>query len=190
MNQLLLEAVRVLDDDGVVGLATDTVYGLAVNPDSEIAVARLFDLKQRPTDKPIALLAASIESAETIVEITPDARNIITRHWPGALTVILEPKRPLPRWVGHPTTRSVGVRVPDHHQLRQLLESTGPLAVTSANVAGDRPTLTDGDARAVFSDRVDLYMPGESGGAEASTVIDMTGDTCRVVRSGPVDPFS
>ena len=190
MNQLLREAIRLLANDGIVGLPTDTVYGLAVDPESEIAVARLFDLKQRPTDKPIALLAASIEAAETIVEIIPAARSIVTRHWPGALTVILAPKRPLPAWVGHPTTRSVGVRVPDHEQLRTLLELSGPLAVTSANLAGERPALSDDDARAVFSEGVDLYLPGESTGAEASTVIDMTGETCQVVRSGPVDPFS
>lgn len=190
MNQLHIEAVRVLAEEAIVGVPTDTVYGLAVNPQSEIAVARLFDLKRRPTGKPVALLAASVESAESLVEISADAREIVERHWPGALTVILPPKRELPAWVGHPTTRSVGVRIPDHGQLRQLLELTGPLAVTSANRAGEPPALDDADARSLFSEEVALYLPGSSDGGVASTVIDMSAATPRLIREGPVDPFS
>jgi tRNA threonylcarbamoyl adenosine modification protein (Sua5/YciO/YrdC/YwlC family) len=190
MNQLLVEAVRVLAAGGIVGLPTDTVYGLAVAPESEAAVARLFDLKHRPPGKPIALLAADMESAGSFVEITPSVREIVTRHWPGALTVILTPKRSLPAWVGHPATRSVGVRVPDHPRLRRLLELAGPLAVTSANLAGEQPAITENDARAVFADQVDLYLPGTSDGGEASTVIDMSTGTYRLVRPGPIDPRS
>lgn len=190
MRPDLIGAVRVIASGGIVGLPTDTVYGLAVDPESEDSVARLFELKRRPADKPIALLAADIESVGSIVTITPAARDVVSRHWPGALTVVLAPKRPLPKWVGDATTRTVGVRIPDHPELRHLLELTGPLAVTSANLSGEAAARSDRGARAVFADQVDLYLIGHSAGREASTVVDMSGGECVVVRPGPVDPFS
>lgn len=180
----------VIAGGGVVGVPTDTVYGLAVDPRSEEAVGRLFELKGRPADRPIALLAASVETAASIVTITEQARRVADRWWPGALTLVLDPVAPLPAWVGHPQTRSVGVRVPDHPELRELLAVTGPLAVTSANLSGDEPALDDTEARGVFGIEVDLYLPGRCPGGSASTVVDFTQDPPVIVRPGPIDPFA
>ena len=94
------EAVEVLAAGGIVGVPTDTVYGLAVVPTDPNAVGRLFDLKDRPTAKPVALLVASVEQAETIVSFTPLARDLAERHWPGALTLVLPPPSLCPHWVG------------------------------------------------------------------------------------------
>ncbi len=175
---------------GVVGVPTDTVYGLAVDPRNEAAVGRLFELKGRPVDRPIALLAADIETAATIVDMTPEARRLAGRWWPGALTMVLEPVEALPAWVGHPVTRSVGVRVPDHAELRQLLAETGPLAVTSANRSGSEAALDQQGAEAVFGAEVDLYLAGRCPGGSASTVIDCTTEPPEVLRPGPIDPLS
>lgn len=185
-----MSPAEVIALGGVVGVPTDTVYGLAVDPRSEDAVGRLFELKGRPADRPIALLAASVETAISIVILTPEARRVADRWWPGALTLVLDPVAPLPGWVGHPDTRSVGVRVPDHAELRALLEDTGPLAVTSANLSGDEPALDETDARAVFGAGVDLYMAGKCPGGSASTVVDFTREPPVILRRGPIDPFA
>jgi L-threonylcarbamoyladenylate synthase len=184
-----VKAIDVIRSGGVVGVPTDTVYGLAVDPRSETAVVRLFDLKGRPADRPVALLAADLETAAAIVVITAEARRMAQRWWPGALTMVLEPVEPLPAWVGHPVTRSVGIRVPDHSELRELLAETGPLAVTSANLSGEEPALDERQAEAVFGGDVDLYVRGQCQGGSASTVVDLTSEPPRVVRPGPIDPL-
>ena len=183
---------EVIRQGGVVGVPTDTVYGLAVDPTSPDAVNRLYEMKSRPSEKPIALLVADIESASELVDIPAEAVEIAREHWPGALTLVTRPKVELPAWVGDPETRSVGVRVPDRADLVALLAETGPLAVTSANLSGSVPAESSSEARAMFGPSVDLYVEGRCPGGLSSTVLDVTHLPFRVIRRGPViiDPAS
>lgn len=180
------EAVAALRAGRVVGVPTDTVYGLAAVP-AEQAVADLYDLKGRPAGRPIALLVASVAQAERVVVLTPSARRLVERHWPGALTVVAPAAVPLPVWVGDPERGTVGVRMPDHDVLLALLAETGPLAVTSANRSGEPPELDDAGARRVFGGAVAGYVPGRCPGGTASTVVDATGPEPVVLRAGPVE---
>ena len=180
------EAVRVLRSGGVVGLPTDTVYGLAALPTAARAVERLYDLKGRPEDKPIALLVPSVEAAAMLVELGGEAEELARAHWPGALTLVLATAVPLAEWVGD-RGLTVGVRMPDSDVALALLRRTGPLAVTSANLSGLPPALDDGEARAMFGDLVDGYLEGECPGGTASTVVDATDGKPVVIRRGPVE---
>lgn len=182
----LEEAVSAIRAGLIVGMPTDTVYGVGVDPNDHDAVLRLFELKGRPEHKPVGLLAASLAQARSIVEIDGPAAELAAEHWPGALTLVVRPKVILADWVGDQQARTVGIRVPDHPITRQLLETTGPLSVTSANRSGDPEALSDVEARAMFGDDVAVYLPGSSPGGEASTVIDVTGDEITVLRQGPV----
>lgn len=179
-------AVAVIRGGGVVGVPTDTVYGLAVDPLDERAMSRLFDIKGRPDHKPVGILVASIEQAELGGEIEGPARGLAEEHWPGALTLVVAPKVILADWTGERQRKTVGLRVPDHPVTLALLEAAGPLAVTSANRSGGSETMTDIEAREVFGDEVDLYVEGVSPGGEASTVVDATGTELTVLRQGPV----
>ncbi len=114
------------------------------------------------------------------------AWGLAATHWPGALTLVARASRRLPRWIGN-AGRTVGVRMPDLDITLELLEATGPLAVTSANLAGESPALSDGDARSIFGSAVDLYLPGTCPGAAASTVVDVTGTSVIMLRQGPVE---
>lgn len=186
MNEaILIEAVAAIAGGQVVGVPTDTVYGVAVDPWNEEAVSSLFELKGRPRDKPIGLLAASIDQIEEVADLGA-ARDLAARHWPGALTLVVRTRVLIPDWVGDRALGTVGVRIPDHDALRSLLGETGPLAVTSANLAGGPETHDDGQARAVLGDRVSVYVPGVCPGGVASTVVDATGAPLRVLRPGPV----
>lgn len=180
------EAVRAVLDGEVVGLPTDTVYGIGVTPASDSAMEKLFELKGRPEHKPIGLLAASLRQASEFGDLSGAAFRLAEDHWPGALTIIVRPKVVLAEWVGHRQTRTVGIRVPDHPDARDLLERAGPMAVTSANKSGGPETLSDTQARAVFGDEVAVYIPGVTPGGVASTVVDATGDGIEVIRQGPV----
>jgi len=179
------EAVKVLKAGGVIGLPTDTLYGIAAMPDNEAAVRRLYELKGRPDDKPIALLVASSAQAMDLVEVSEQARQLGSEHWPGPLTLVLRIAADLAPWVGD-RRRTVGVRVPDHKLALDVLQRSGPLAVTSANLAGEPPALDDKSARDIFGESVDLYLPGTSPGGVGSTVVDMTGPEPVVLRLGPI----
>lgn len=168
----------------VVGVPTDTVYGLAVDPWNGGAIERLYDLKGRPEHKPIGLLVASVGQAEEIADLGAGRR--LVEHWPGALTLVVRPRVVIPDWIGDRVVGTVGIRVPDHDELRELLRETGPLAVTSANRSGEPDLLDDSAARSIFGDRVSVYLPGRCEGGVASTVVDATASEIRVLRAGPV----
>jgi tRNA threonylcarbamoyl adenosine modification protein (Sua5/YciO/YrdC/YwlC family) len=180
-------AVAAIRDGRVIGLPTDTVYGLAVDPLNEMAVSRLYEIKGRPEHKPVGVLAASIEQAGLLGEIEGEAWVLATQHWPGALTLVVTPRVILAGWVGDAQRRTVGVRVPDHALARRLIEETGPLAVTSANVSGGREVVDAKEAEDIFGEAVAEYLPGVSPGGEASTVVDASGAHLAVLRSGPVE---
>lgn len=183
---MIERAVEAVRHGQVVGLPTDTVYGIGVDPLNLDAVARLFEMKGRPSDKPVGVLVASLEQAREIGFIEGAAGQLAERHWPGALTLVVTPKVVMADWVGDQVLRTVGIRVPDHPTAVELLAATGPLAVTSANRSGGAETMSDVEARAVFGDEVSVYLPGEAPGGEASTVVDATGVELVVLREGPV----
>jgi tRNA threonylcarbamoyl adenosine modification protein (Sua5/YciO/YrdC/YwlC family) len=180
------EAVAAIRRGEVVGLPTDTVYGIGADPMSEEAVTRLFELKGRPDHKPIGLLIGSLQQAEVIGEISGVAVGLAAAHWPGALTLVVIPKVILADWVGDAQRQTVGLRVPDHPVTLELLAAVGPLAVTSANVSGGEESLSHEEARALFGDRVSVYVEGRSPGGQSSTVVDVTGGEVVVLRQGPV----
>lgn len=179
-------AVAAILAGQVVGLPTDTVYGLGVDPFNLDAVSQLFELKGRPEHKPVGVLVASVEQAEEIGVIQGEARALASKHWPGALTLIVTPRVVMADWVGDQQRLTIGIRVPDHPTALELLVASGPLAVTSANTSGGEETMSDVEARRVFGDGVAVYVRGSAPGGEASTVVDTTGAQLTVLREGPV----
>ena len=179
------EAVAALQAGALAAIPTDTVYGIAALPNDE-GVAALFAAKGRPREKPLPVLAASLEDLSRLVQIDERARRVAERFWPGPLTLVL------PRAPGFVVDlggdgETVGVRVPDHPVARDLLERVGPLVVSSANRAGDPPARSAVEARAALGDAVAAYLDG---GAVAtgvpSTVVSLQGSP-RVLRAGAVD---
>lgn len=183
---MIPRAVEAIRSGRVVGLPTDTVYGLGVDPQSEEAVSLLYELKGRPAQRPVGLLVASIDQAREVGEIEGSAEQLAREHWPGALTLVVNPRVVLADWVGDRVLRTVGIRVPAHPVALELLGETGPLAVTSANLSGEPESLSEADARAIFGDGVAVYLEGTSPRGEASTVVDATGHALVVLRQGPI----
>lgn len=183
---MIEDAVAAIVAGEVVGTPTDTVYGIGADPFSTEAVARLFELKGRPPNKPVGLLAATLEDALSVGDITGRAAELAAEHWPGGLTLVVRPKVILADWVGDAQAETVGIRVPDHRVAGELLAEAGPLAVTSANRSGEDDAKTADEARAVFGSEVAVYLEGESPGGVPSTVVDATGPELRILRPGPV----
>lgn len=186
MTSSLEDAVEAAREGLIVGLPTDTVYGVGVDPTNIEAVQSLFELKGRPPHKPVGLLAASLEQAGSVGVIEGEVADLAATHWPGALTLVVKPSVVLSNWVGDEQQSTVGIRVPDHPVALALLRETGPLSVTSANRSGEPEAMSDGEAQRIFGDQVAVYLPGVCPGGEASTVVDVTGGEMVVLREGPV----
>jgi len=182
------EAIEVLRADGVVALPTDTVYGIAVRIDTPGGIERLFHVKQRPPDRAIALLIGSAEQARQIGVMTPSAGALAGAFWPGGLTLVLARREgaTLPD-VLTGGTATIGLRVPDHPAPRALAAAVGPLPTTSANRSGEPEARDAGEIAAQLGDSIDLIVDGGvAHGGPASTVVDCSGATARVLRVGAI----
>lgn len=180
-----MTAAEALRAGLVVLLPTDTVYGLAVDPTVPGATQRLFDLKGRGRDIPIAVLVADAEQAWSLAAppVPPATLDLATRHWPGALTLVVTRK---PAWQGDVgDTLTVGVRCPDHDMVRALCREVGPLATSSANRHGAPTPATAGEAEAALPG-IDLVIDGGPLPGTASTVLDCTVEPPAVLRQGAI----
>ena len=187
MNVVTVEqAVELLADGLIVGVPTDTVYGLAVDPANRGAVEQLFSLKSRSVAKPIGLLAHDVTALVGWADLPDRSADLLVAHWPGAFTVVCAAGPLVSNGIGDPERKTIGVRLPDHPVARALLERTGPLAVTSANRSGDADCHSHETAYAVLGDGVAGYLAGGALIGLASTVVDITGEEPVVLRPGPV----
>lgn len=180
-------AVSALGASGLVGLPTDTVYGIAADPFSEPAVDALFVVKGRDADKAIPILAADLDGVRRVADLPDELAGLVAPHWPGGLTVVVRRAAGTPSWIGDAESDTVGVRIPDHPIALEILGLFGPLAVTSANRSGEPPASDHIEARAALGDAVSLYLEGWGRGDEPSTVVDLTRPSPRVLRQGAVE---
>ena len=176
-------ALAALRGGEPVGVPTDTVYGLAAGASDPGAVQKLFELKGRPAERRIAVLVADQASAESLVLLTPQARLMAQRYWPGPLTLVADRAPGAPSHLGDDAT--IGVRVPDDEVVRAIAASHGPLAVTSANLHGG-PTPSTADGVAEQFPTLRLVIDGGPRPGASSTVVDVTGTTPVVLREGPI----
>lgn len=181
-------AESALQDGRLVVLPTDTVYGIAADAFSPEAVQSLLDAKGRGRQMPPPVLIGHAGTLDALVEGVPGWLRAMTEElWPGPLTVICRQQASLVWDLGE-THHTVAVRVPDDERALALLRRTGPLAVSSANLSGRPAALTADDAEGMLGDSVAVYLDGgTSPGGHASTILDATGPTPRVVRQGPID---
>jgi L-threonylcarbamoyladenylate synthase len=181
-------AAAVLKSGGIVAFPTESFYGLGADALAPEAVRRVFRLKGRPEAKPLLVLVDSVEQALALAaEASAGARELMVRHWPGPLTLVLRAAAAVPVEVTA-GTGTVGLRVPGHAVARGLVRAAGiPVTAPSANPSGDAPpTRADAVARH-FSGRVDLILDGGvTAGGAGSTVADCTVWPPRILRQGPV----
>ena len=184
----LAEVAALLQRGGVVVLPTDTVYGLVAMASDRAATGRIFDLKGRGHDVPVAVLCADAEQALGLVD--PDAGRsamaVAQRWWPGPLTLVLPRRSGTGLHLGRPE-ETIGVRVPDHDLVRALAARVGPLAATSANRHGSPTPVTADEVAQELGTGVDLVIDGGPLADAASTVMDATTWPWRVLRPGALD---
>ena len=181
-------AVRVLRAGGLVAFPTETFYGLGALALDEAAVARVFQAKGRPGDKPLLVLVDSLAMVERLAQEVPDrSRRLMARYWPGPLTLVLPARADLPRALTA-GTGTIGVRLSGHPVARALVQAAGaPVTAPSANPHGGASPRTADEVLTALGTRVDLVVDGGlTPGGLASTVLDLTGATAVLLRSGAV----
>ncbi|MFD2079514.1 tRNA threonylcarbamoyl adenosine modification protein, Sua5/YciO/YrdC/YwlC family [Actinopolymorpha cephalotaxi] len=171
----------------LVVLPTDTVYGIAADAFVPAAVDALLAAKGRGHSMPPPVLVGSVATLDGIATDIPDAgRALVKEFWPGALTIICR-QQPSLVWNIGEAGETVAVRMPDEEISLALLEKTGPLAVSSANKSGTPAATTCDDAEEQLGDAVSIYLDGgPTPGSVASTIVDLTGGTPRILRAGAI----
>lgn len=178
-------AVEVVRDQQAIVLPTDTVYGIGVDAFSAQAVAVLLAAKGRGRTSPPPVLIGHPRILDALaVEISESARKLADEFWPGPLTLIFQ-AQPSLTWDLGETRGTVALRVPDDEIARELLDQTGPMAVSSANRHGKPAATTIDQAQDALGESVAVYLDaGERADQEPSTIIDCTQEPPLVVRTG------
>ena len=184
MYDVVKKAVSALENDGVIIHPTDTCYGFAASIFSEKGVARLYDIKQMPETKPIAILVGSLEQAREFGIFNEVAEKLVKKHWPGALTMIVKRSEKLPQHI-NPGNETIGIRFLHHELTEAIIRELGhPIVTTSANKSGE----PEAYSFAMLKVSADFVIDGGAlPHVKASTVVDCSQGTAIVIRKGPVD---
>jgi L-threonylcarbamoyladenylate synthase len=189
MNDQLLQAIKILQEGGIIIFPTDTAFGIGCRIDNIDAVKRLFTIRKRPETQATPVLVSTVEMAEDYVLAIPEKvkKQLLQPYWPGALTIVLpcnmEKVPELVRGKGN----NLGVRMPNHEVAVGLIDGVGvPLLGPSANFHGRKTPFIVDELDKELIKLVDFVVPGECSVKQASTVVDCSVEPWKILRQGAV----
>lgn len=172
----------------VVGVSTDTFYGLAADPCNLSAIEEIYKVKGRPENRALPILVNSIEQTIPLTrDLPPNFLTLAQKFWPGALTLLVDASQRLPLKVTAGKGR-VALRWPNSKIVCSIIEETGwPVTGTSANISGYPSCSNAAELVEQLGDRIPLILDsGETGGMLSSTIVNLRGDEWQIVREGVV----
>ena len=188
LSTSLKQAIDILRNGGVVGIPTDTVYGVAANALDEKAVDKVFDLKGREDTSPIPVLIGQVEDLYRYGREIPDeAIELARAFWPGQMTIVV-PKADIIPSVVSGGLDTVGLRIADHPVPRELVSALGvPITATSANISGTDSLSSAKSVLEQLGHSLDMVFDGgELPPSRPSTVVDASVSPPRILREGAV----
>jgi L-threonylcarbamoyladenylate synthase len=171
------QAAEILEKGGIVGFPTETVYGLAAKFDQQKAIERIYAIKRRPKHKPLPIQIYSVEYLEKLdVEIPVLGLQLMSKFWPGPLTLIFKKKQ----------GGSIGIRIPAHPVALSLLRACEfPIVAPSANLSDGKPAVTSAQVLENFQGMIEAVIDGGTCDLKiASTVLDLSAQTPQILRPG------
>jgi L-threonylcarbamoyladenylate synthase len=185
----LREAAASVRRGDLVVMPTDTVYGIGADAFSAPAIAALFTAKGRGRNMPVPVLVGSPTTLHGLVSAFPESGwDLVDAFWPGALTIVAR-TQPTLQWDLGDAKGTAALRMPLHPVAIELLTTTGPMGVSSANKSGRPPATTASEAQEQLGGSVDVYLDGgETSDNVPSSIVDLTGDAPRLMREGAL-PF-
>ena len=179
---------KIIKEGGIVIFPTETVYGIGSNGLNKEAIKKLYEVKQRPLNKPISLLVSNIEMVNQVAKnISKLEYKIMQNFFPGPLTIILEKKDIVPD-ILTANTNTIGIRMPSGEIARKLIEYAGiPIATPSANISGKPSGTNIKDIQKDFEGKVDYFIDnGESKLGIPSTIIRVINNEVHILRQGSI----
>ena len=185
---MLEKAAELIKKGKIVVFPTETVYGIGTNGLNQEAVKKLYQVKQRPLNKPITLLVSNMEMVNLVAkDISEIEYKIMEKFFPGPLTIILKKKDVVPDIVTA-GGQTVGIRMPRGEVARKLVELAGaPIAAPSANITGEPSGTNLKEIEKHFKEKVDFYIDGgESELGLASTIVQVVNGKPQILRQGSI----
>jgi L-threonylcarbamoyladenylate synthase len=186
MNLDYQKAEKFLNNDGVVVLPTDTLYGLVASINSKKAIEKIYKIKERDKNKALIVLISSLKDLNIFgIHIDNGQAKILEKFWPGKVSILLPCKNVKYKYIHRGTNeiafRMIGQR---NKNLYNLLKNVGPIVAPSANKEEGKPAETIKEAREYFADKVDCYINGGEKKGESSTLIRIKNSKIEILRQG------
>ncbi len=154
--------IKILNENGVVVMPTDTIYGLVGKAFEKDTVERIYKIKKRDLNKPSIILIGDINEIKKLgIELTQAQEDVLKEYWPGPVSIVFKCSNP-DLFFLHRGTETLALRLPFSYTLRHLLTKTGPLIATSVNPEGLIPAKSVEEAKKYFGNLVDLYVEGKA----------------------------
>lgn len=188
MNKNLAKSVRIIKSGGIVIFPTDTAFGIGCRIDDKKSIRKLFTLRKRSPEKAVPVLVSSIKMAEEYVEkIDPTVRRLMKKYWPGGLTIILKCKKDKVPGLVRGGGTTIGLRIPGSSTTRKLIRDVGvPVLAPSANFSGGVTPFKFSTLAPELVSLVDFVLPGRCSVKKASTVVDCSEKSFKILRQGAV----
>jgi len=171
------EIIKILNNDGIIAIKTDTVFGLACKYDSLLGIEKIYEAKKRPESKKLPLMLTK-KMLKDYVIYDDRYQKIIDTYMPGALTIVCKDKRN--------SSNTLAIRIPDDELIVSIMDKlNSPLWVTSANLSGEPSLMNWEDVYNSLNGKVDGIIKGVSRGNQSSTIISIV-DDFKVLRQGPI----
>ena len=189
-QRLLKQAAQIRHDGGIAAVPTDSSYALVCHLDDKAAAEKLRRIRGVDDKHHLTLLCRDLSELASYARVDNKQYRLLKLGTPGPFTFILEATKEVPRRLSHPSRRTIGLRVPDHKVLQQLLTVFGqPLLATTLIAPGETEPLNDPDEiRERFDKQVQAVVDAGACARQPTTVIDLTGDDPVIVRLGRGDP--
>lgn len=179
------ELAKILKNNGVISVPTDTVYGLCSRINSIKAHDKLISIKKRPTNKLLPIMCADEEQIKSIAIVDKKAEKLIRAFMPGPITLILKKKPEIPDYINNGST-TIAIRMATSKALENLIRKTeSPIFMSSANLSGEQ-TCTSLDEIEKACPNLDGMMEGKVLFGKGSAIVDCTLEQIKIVRSGPI----
>ena len=184
-NTEIEELSKILENDGVLAVPTDTVYGICARMNSKKAREHLIEIKNRPENKAFPIMCNSIEQIKSIAKVDERIEKIINAFMPGPITLVLLKGEKVPSFINE-GSNEIGIRMATSKALEEVIEKVGsPIFMTSANLSGKPVCQTIEEIEKTFPN-IDGIMDGKVSYGQASTIVDCTTDEIKIIREGPI----
>ena len=191
-NQIDIERLEIIastiKEGGIIVFPTETVYAIGTNGMDENAIKKLYNIKQRPLDKPISLLVSDFDMIKNITkDITNIEMKIMNTFFPGPLTIILKKRNNIPDILSG-NSETIGIRMPDNEIAKKIIEYSGvPIAAPSANISGKPSGIEMNTIINDLKNKVDYYIDGgKCKIGQASTIVKVVDDVPIILREGSI----